>query len=97
MKEFTIEEIKEKIYCIGLAEIKSYYSIFNCDSPINKSTKEVLNFDEWYKTVEVTKEVIFLPQYIIDNLSGIAIKNLFKPYLKDLYDKYLMDNEEGEQ
>ena len=100
MEQFTLEQIKEKILVEGLKEIQRYYTIFRHQSPINESTNETLSFEEWYKTVEVTKDARYLPRFIIDNLGNIAIKDLYKPYLKTIYYDYfeqLKKKEEGEQ
>lgn len=100
MEQFTLEEIKEKIFVEGLKEISKYYTIFGHKSPINKTTNETLSFEEWYKTVTVTREFCYLPRYITDNLGNIAIKEMFKPYLKEVYYNYfeqLKKEEEGEQ
>lgn len=95
MEKFTLEEIKEKIYYEGLKSIKSFYTLFKFESPINETTKETLSFEEWYKTIEVTRDTSYLPRFITDNLGNIAIKNLYIPYLKEQYNNYL--KEKGEQ
>lgn len=88
MEQFTLEQIKEKILVEGLKEIMHYYTIFKYTSPINESTNETLSFEEWFKTVEVTREASYLPRYITDNLGNIAIKDLYKSYLKTIYYDY---------
>lgn len=88
MERYSIEQIKEKILVEGLKEIKGYFTIFKHQSPINESTNETLSFEEWFKTVEVTREVAYLPRYVTDNLGNIAIKDLYKSYLKTIYYDY---------
>lgn len=96
MEQFTLEQIKEKIFVEGLKEIVRYYTIFGHKSPINETTNETLSFEEWYKTVTVTREFCYLPRYITDNLGNIAIKEMFKPYLKEIYNNYFIKKEEVE-
>ena len=96
MEQFTIEQIKEKILVEGLKEIKHYYTIFKYTSPINESTNETLSFEEWYKTVEVTREASYLPRYITDNLGNIAIKDLYKSYLREEYNEYFREVKEND-
>lgn len=96
MEQFTIEQIKEKILIEGLKEIKHYYTIFKYTSPINESTNETLSFEEWYKTVEVTREASYLPRYITDNLGNIAIKDLYKSYLREEYNEYFREVKEND-
>ena len=88
MERYSIEQIKEKILVEGLKEIKGYFTIFKHQSPINESTNETLSFEEWFKTVEVTREVAYLPRYVTDNLGNIAIKDLYKSYLREEYNAY---------
>lgn len=96
MEQFTLEQIKEKILIEGLKEIKHYYTIFKFNSPINESTNETLSFEEWYKTVEVTREASYLPRYITDNLGNIAIKELYKSYLREKYNEYFREVKEND-
>lgn len=96
MEQFTLEEIKEKILIEGLKEIKHYYTIFKYTSPINESTNETLSFEEWFKTIEVTNEVRYLPRYITDNMGNIAIKDLYKSYLREKYNEYFREVEEND-
>lgn len=98
MEQFTLEQIKEKILIEGLKEIQRYYTIFKHQSPIREN--ETLSFEEWVKTVETTTESRYLPRYITDNLGNIAIRDLYKPYLKTIYYDYfeqLKKKEEVEQ
>lgn len=94
MEQFTLEEIKEKILIEGLKKIMHYYTLFRYTSPINESTNETLSFEEWYKTVGVTRETSYLPRYITDNMGNIAIKELYKSCLREKYDEYFRKVEE---
>ena len=96
MEQFTIEQIKEKILVEGLKEIKHYYTILKYNSPINETTNETLSFEEWYKTVEVTRETAYLPKYITDNMNNIAIKELYKSYLREEYNEYFREVKEND-
>ena len=96
MEQFTLEQIKEKILIEGLKEIMHYYTIFKYNSPINETTNETLSFEEWYKTVEVTREASYLPRYITDNLGNIAIKDLYKTYLREKYNEYFKEVKEND-
>lgn len=96
MEQFTLEQIKEKILIEGLKEIKGYYTIFKYTSPINESTNETLSFEEWFKTVEVTRETAYLPKYITDNMGNIAIKELYKSYLREKYNEYFREVEQDD-
>ena len=96
MEQFTLEQIKEKILVEGLKEIKHYYTIFKYNSPINETTNETLSFEEWFKTVEVTREASYLPRYITDNLGNIAIKDLYKSYLREEYNEYFREVKEND-
>ena len=94
MEQFTLEQIKEKVLVAGLKDIQRYSTIFKHQSPIKDT--ETLSFEEWFKTVEVTREVSYLPRYITNNLGNIAIRDLYKPYLKTIYYDYFEELKKGE-
>ena len=95
MEQFTLEQIKEKILVAGLIDIQRYSTIFKHQSPIKDT--ETLSFEEWFKTVEVTREVSYLPRYITNNLGNIAIRDLYKPYLKTIYYNYFEELKKKEE
>lgn len=87
--------IREEIFLLGLKEVMGYHIYFDIGSPINEQTKEVLEFNEWIKTIKFNKyNFEYLPSFISDTLSIPQIKELFKPYFKERYDEILKENKE---